>query len=275
NESCFMRLNERILITGGSGGIGAALARRCAQAGAWPIVGYRRNAERADAVVRQCGAGETLAIDLLRDDLGLIRELPEVDAVVHCAADYSPERSLLDDSAKTERLLKANVVGPLRLTAALAARANRLRHVLFILSSAAFCRGSGPYALSKASSLAAARLLANELAPQGIFVDAVAPGWTETALAQRAAECSGRKLAQIAAEHIGGLLQPDDVAEVCATLLFDRSPDHAPQLVVFDRRDSPEPVWQPLHPVGWALPTVTLATALGGQCPPIGRASRP
>lgn len=259
-------MTKRILITGGSGGIGAALARRCARAGAWPIVGYCRNAAGAAAIVDQCGAGETLPLDLLQDDLGLKGESPQVDAVVHCAADYSPARSLLGDPAMVERLLRTNVVGPLQLTAALAARSDRLRQVLFILSSAALCRGTGPYALSKATALAAARLLANELWPRGIQVDALAPGWTDTPLAHRAAESSGRTLAQVAAAHVAGrVLEPDDVAQVCTQLLFNRPANSVPQLVVFDRRDSAEPVWQPLCAVD--LPSVLVAGAEPNDAP--------
>lgn len=239
-------MTPRVLITGGSGGIGAALARRCARAGAWPLVGYRRGADRAAEVVKQCGAGESLRLDLRRDDFGLGRELPVVDAIVHCAAHYVPQRSLLADLAGLEDLLKVNLLGPLRLTAALSTQSCDLRQVLFILSSAAFCRGTGPYALSKAAALAACRLLANELTPRGIRVDALAPGWTDTPLAHWAAESSGRSLAQVAAEE-GGLLQPDNVAEICETLLFNVPRERPPQLVTYDLRDGDEPIWQSLQ----------------------------
>lgn len=239
-------MTKRIFITGGSGGIGAAIARRCARSGGWPLVGYGRHAERAVEIVRSCGAGEIVALDLRRDDFGLGQRLPVIDAVVHCAAQYLPQRSLLDASTAFDELLRVNLVGPLRLTGALAAQGN-LRQVLFVLSSAAFCRGTGPYALSKAAALAACRLLANELAPRGIRVDAVAPGWTDTPLARRAAEESGRSLAQIAAEHPDGrLLQPDDVARLCERLLFGLPADCPPQLVTYDLRDAAHPIWQSL-----------------------------
>ncbi|HJT35840.1 MAG TPA: SDR family oxidoreductase [Pirellulales bacterium] len=273
-------MTPRVLITGGSGGIGAALARRCARAGAWPIVGYCRRADRAAEVVRQCGAGEPLAFDLRRDDFGLGRDLPEVDAVVHCAAHYVPERSLLDDHTALEDLLKVNLFGPLRLTAALSARSCDLRQVLFILSSASFCRGTGPYALSKASALAASRLLANELTARGIRVDAVAPGWTDTPLAHRAAESSGRSLARIAAEQ-GGLLQPDDIAQLCATLLFNVPRDCPPQLVTYDLRDGDEPVWHPLsgqqrNTLWWLGQSVTMPRSLrAGASPRLCPSHRP
>ena len=242
-------MNRRVLITGASGGIGAAIARACAERDAWPIVGYCRSAERAAAVVRSCGKGETLRLDLAQPDLGLTGDLPVADAVVHCAAHYSPLRTLLDCPLDTlAELLAVNVTAPLRLTSMLAER-QRLKNAVFILSSAAFCRGGGPYALSKAAALAACRLLERELAVRGARVDAIVPGWTDTPLAQAAAEASGKSLATIAAGHIDGrLLQPDELAALCAKLLFDMPAASRGQLVVWDRRDSAEPVWHPLSP---------------------------
>lgn len=240
-------MNRRVLITGASGGIGAAIARACAERDAWPIVGYCQGADRAAAVVRSCGMGETFRLDLAQPDLGLTGDLPVADAVVHCAAGYSPRRTLLDSASTLEDLLAANVTGPLRLTGMLGER-QTLKNVVFILSSAAFCRGGGPYALSKAAALAACRLLESELAVRGGRVDAIVPGWTDTPLAQAAAEAAGKSLATIAAEHLEGrLLLPDELAAVCAKLLFDMPPASRGQLVVWDRRDSTEPVWHPLR----------------------------
>lgn len=241
-------MNRRVLITGASGGIGAAVARACAERGAWPIVGYCRGAERAAAVVKSCGRGEIFRLDLAQPDLGLAGDLPAADAVVHCAAAYAPRRTLLDCPAETlEHLLTVNATAPLRLTGMLGER-QHLENAVFILSSAAFCRGGGPYALSKAAALAACRLLEGELAVRGGRVDAIVPGWTDTPLAQAAADAAGKSLATIAADHIQGrLLMPDELAALCAKLLFDMPPASRGQLVVWDRRDSAEPVWQPLR----------------------------
>jgi NAD(P)-dependent dehydrogenase (short-subunit alcohol dehydrogenase family) len=240
-------MKRRVLITGGSGGIGAAIARACTARGAWPIVGYCHGADRAAAVVRSCGMGETFRLDLSQPDLGLSGELPAADAVVHCAASYSARRSLLDCPADTlAELLAVNVTAPLRLTGALAERGD-LENVLVILSTAALCRGGGPYALSKAAALAACRLLAEELAVRGGRVDAIVPGWTDTPLAHTAAEAAGKSLATIAAGHLDGrLLSPGEVAGLCAKLLFDMPATSRGQLVIWDRRDSAEPVWHPL-----------------------------
>jgi len=134
----------------------------------------------------------------------------------------------------------------LRLTRA-AAASQCLKRVVFVLSSASFCRGTGPYAFSKAAELDLCRLLANELAPRGVRVDAIALGWTETAMAARAADATGRRLDDVARQHPHGvLLDPVEIGELCAALLFDHADGAPGQLIVWDLRDGSEPVWRAL-----------------------------
>lgn len=241
-----MKPGERILITGGSGGIGAAIAVGCAQRGAWPLVGYCRHPQQALDVVSRCGQGEIYRIDLC----AAMPDVPAIDAVVHCAAAYAPDRSLLEgEETLLDDLLQVNLLGPLRLTRAAAGASVGLKRLVFVLSSAAFCRGTGPYALSKAAELALCRLLANELAPRSVRVDAVVPGWTQTPLAALAAAAGGRSMEAIAGEHVGGrILQPDEIGKLCGSLLFDHADAPPGRLIVFDRRDGTEPIWHPLSP---------------------------
>jgi NAD(P)-dependent dehydrogenase (short-subunit alcohol dehydrogenase family) len=238
-------VNDRILITGGSGGIGAAVAAACAARGAWPIVGYRDHETQANELVRRCGSGETLRIDLQSDDLGLAAGLPEADAVVHCAGSYAAERSLLEaDADELVRLLQVNALGPLRLTRALLAQRTGIRHVVFVLSTAVACRGTGPYALSKATALAVSRLLSVELSPLGVRVDSIVPGWTNTAMARAAAQATVGGLDNVCAAHLDGrILEPEEIGELAAELMFDAPARPGGHLVVWDRRDSRDPVW--------------------------------
>lgn len=236
---------SRILISGGSGGIGGEIAHECARLGGWPIVGYFRHQERAKEVVCRCGLGEICHIDLRDQTL----EVPAADAVVHCAAAYVPASSLLDSNDETlTGLLEVNVRGPLRLTRG-AARSAGLKRVVFLLSSSSFCRGTGPYALSKGAELALCRLLANELAPRGVRVDAIVPGWTDTPMAREAAAARGCDLATIAKQHPQEkILEAAQVGRLCASLLFEHADGPPGNLVVWDLRDGPDPVWHPLGP---------------------------
>ncbi len=236
-----MNAGERVLITGASGGIGSAIALACAARGAWPVVAYCSGAERAAALVARCGRGETWQIDLA----AAVDRAPAVEAIVHCAAAYEAEPSLLDAPDEvTAHLLAVNLLGPLNLTRAVNEATTNLKRVVFVLSSASFCRGTGPYALSKAAELALCRLLGNELAPRGTRVDAIVPGWTATAMAERAAQANGRELADIARQHPDGLLlDPQDIGELCAALLFDHADVPPGNLIEWDRRDSADPIW--------------------------------
>src|SRR5215510_3004997 len=89
-------MNEiHVLIVGGSGGIGSAIARRCARKGAWPVVGYQSRADLARRVVVECGRGEVVQVDLQRSEFEQAKRLRRVDAVVLAAGLYLPRRDLL------------------------------------------------------------------------------------------------------------------------------------------------------------------------------------
>jgi NAD(P)-dependent dehydrogenase (short-subunit alcohol dehydrogenase family) len=219
----------------------------CAQRGAWPVVGYCHHPEAARQIVESLGRGEICRIDLTAPSFDNLR-VPEVDSIVHCGGCITARRRLLDSTqSEVDHLLAINALGPLRLTKALLARGDRLRQVMFMLSTAIACRGAGPYALSKVAALAVAKLLNVELTGRDVRVDVMAPGWTETPMAEFAAQTIGRTLADIQAAHPGHrILTPREIAEVAAELLFDRPDDLPSQFVVWDLRDSPEPVRCPL-----------------------------
>lgn len=238
----------RVLITGGSGGIGSAIARACAARDMWPLVGYAQNQQAADETVRRCGAGEAVHLDLAATRWD-IDSLGAVDAVIHCAGMYSPRRSLLgSDRRETIDLLTVNALGPLWLTEALLDRGNKLSHSIMLLSSAMWCRGGGAYALSKATALAVCKLLARELAPRGVGVYAIMPGWTETAMAEAAALAWGRTLEEIRADHPENqLLDPAAIGELAADLLTGCQSEQSGQLILWDLRDAAAPIWTTLE----------------------------
>jgi NAD(P)-dependent dehydrogenase (short-subunit alcohol dehydrogenase family) len=223
----------------------------CAARGAWPLVGFFRHRERARAAVRRCGAGQVVRADLFCNDFGIGSELPDVDALVHCAGMITDQRNLLGSSdEELWRLLTVNAIGPLRLTRELLLRTDSLRHIVFMLSTAIACRGSGAYAVSKTAALAMAKLLAKELGARGVRVDAVVPGWTDTEMARFAARSMGHDLDHIRRKHPGReILRPEQLADLCADLLLGNNVPAAPQLILWDKRLGDKPIWRDLETV--------------------------
>jgi NAD(P)-dependent dehydrogenase (short-subunit alcohol dehydrogenase family) len=189
------------LITGGSKGLGLALARRLVGAGA-RVVLVARDAAAVDAAVaalrREAGRADAafgLAADVAAQDAahtiaGAAMALAgPIDLLIHNASALGPVplRLLLDtDCEDLERALAVNLVGPFRLTKLLAGpMALRGRGVILQISSDAAVRAYprwGAYGASKAAADHLARILAAELAGTGVRVLTVDPGDMDTDL---------------------------------------------------------------------------------------------
>ena len=184
------------LLTGGSRGLGAALGRALAREGARVVLVARGAAELAAAAasIRAAG-GEAHA---LAGDVGDPRAaaalagaasalVGPIDLLVHGASTLGPVplRLLLDtEAAELERALAVNVVGPFRLTQAVAGSMvlrgrGLVVHVTSDASVAAYARW-GAYGLSKAAFDHLARIWAAELDGTGVRFLSVDPGEMDT-----------------------------------------------------------------------------------------------
>ena len=182
-----------VIVTGGTRGIGRALAEGYACAGATVVVASRKPASCAEteAHLRSMGV-DALGVATHLGDLDALRNLVDrtvdafgrIDVVVnnaatalaHPIADYTPEA--------WEKSLDVNLRGPVFLTAAALPHLKESGHaaVLNILSGAAFMFSPNIslYATGKAGLLAHTRSAAAEFAPFGIRVNALAPGTVDT-----------------------------------------------------------------------------------------------
>ena len=188
-----------MLITGGSRGIGAAVARRAAEAGYDVVVSYNSNVAAADGVVRdvQRVGQRAVAVECdvasERDVVALFAEADaafgRLDAVI-VTAGILFERSRLEDLSveRIERVMAVNVTGAF-ITAREAVRRMATDNggsggSIVVVSSAASRLGSAnefvDYAASKGAMDTMTTGLANEVATRGIRVNAVRPGLIHT-----------------------------------------------------------------------------------------------
>jgi len=187
-----------VIVTGGTRGIGRALAEGYTAAGAKVVVTSRK-AAACDETAKHLRAigGEALAVPCHVGDLDALSELVErtvesfgaIDVVVNNAAnalaqshgEYTPEA--------WAKSLDVNLRGPVFLVQEALPHLKRSQHaaVLNVLSGAAFLFSAtvSLYAIGKAGLLAATRSMAAEFAPHGIRVNALSPGTVDTDMVRR------------------------------------------------------------------------------------------
>ena len=225
------------LVTGGSRGIGAAIAKRMAADGYAVAIGYGNNSKAADAVVaaiRDAG-GVAQAFQADMADVEAIKSL-FVDAeqalgplsVLVANAGIAGEFGRLEDMSidNIEQVLQVNTLAPL-VCAQLATRRLSTRHggpggSIVIMSSVAARLGGGgamvPYAASKGAMETTIKGLATELADDGIRVNGVAPGIIDTDMPPP--ELLEKVEAAVPMRRVG---RPEEIADAVAWLVSDQS----------------------------------------------------
>jgi NADP-dependent 3-hydroxy acid dehydrogenase YdfG len=199
------------VISGAGGGIGAAVARGLARAGAAGLVLLSRDPARLAGLVAEARAAgaqvEALAHEL---EESAVPPLPgRVDLLIHAAGVHRRAAVAETESLMLDRQLAVNLRGPLLLTrAALPALTEARGLVVFVNSTQglAASRGAGAYAASKHGLRALADALRAEVNPLGIRVLSVYPGRTDTAMQRAILAEEGR------APDPERLLRPEDVA---------------------------------------------------------------
>jgi NAD(P)-dependent dehydrogenase (short-subunit alcohol dehydrogenase family) len=245
---------KHVLVTGASHGIGFAVASAFARAGARLAIlsstkdieeaGNRISAEAGVPVeslvcditdreaVRRC-VGSVGALDVLVNNAGLERRTP-----------------MLEDGDEVERIfariIEINLIGTYYVTRE-ALRAMGPGASIVITASVwskSAAAEFAAYVTSKHGNLGFMRVLAKELGPRGIRVNAVCPGWVRTRAALRSlSEVAGRAgVAEevmldeiLSAQALPGLMEPADVASLYLFLASDLARDITGQAVNVDR----------------------------------------
>lgn len=212
------------VVTGASGGIGSAIARRLAAGGHDVVVGYGSRRERADEVVASLDPGEhvTCAVDVTNsaslDALAAVvaERGNSLAVLVNCVGvTRAVPHGDLDglDDALFDTIMATNVRGVFATIRALAPALRTARGCVVSISSVAGVTGLGSnvaYCASKAAVDSMTRSLARALAPD-VRVVSVSPGWV---LGEYSAKVPQELLdAQLAQTPLGRFATADDVAQ--------------------------------------------------------------
>jgi 3-oxoacyl-[acyl-carrier protein] reductase len=223
----------KILVTGASGGIGAAISKALAARGVTVVLHYQKGRDAAEATRQSLqGEGHSLVEADLTDPQsigGLWKEASagqRVDAVVNNAGIFPNHAPLTTEfgewTTAWQRTITTNLMGPAYLShfAARAMAGQGGGGRIVNISSRGAYRGeptAPAYAASKAGLNAMSQSLAKALAPKGVYVYVVAPGWVAT---ERVAK-SINDPAVLADQPLGRVASPDEVAEVVTFCALD------------------------------------------------------
>lgn len=201
------------LITGGTGGIGLALAHGFLERG---YTVTATGATEAEVAATPASVGLTVTqMDVTRpeDVARVVSALPELDVVVN-AAGIILRGGREFEIEGFERVIQVNLIGAMRVcTAARPALATRRGAVLNLASMLSFI--SGPlvpaYTASKGGIAQLTKALAAAWAPDGIRVNALAPGWIATELTRPLHEDPDRSAVLLARTPMGRWGTPEDL----------------------------------------------------------------
>ena len=227
------RLAEKVaIVTGASDGIGRAIAERLAQDGATVVVNYGRSADKAKQVVAgiEAKGGKAVAIQADMSKVGdagrlvkdTVKKFGRLDILVNNAGMFM-FKPLVDMSEEEfDRMFALNTKGPyfaLQEAAKVIQDGGRIVNISTDGTHIGFA-GATAYLGSKGALEQFTKGLAHELAPKGVTVNTVSPGYTDTAMMP--ADPAFRKMGE-QASPLKRLGVPKDIADVVAFVVSEEA----------------------------------------------------
>lgn len=222
---------RNVLVSGGTSGVGLAVAKRLAKDGFAVYAIGRKESEALSAAIAAQPAGR---LSFVPFDLSQVDFIP--DLIREMKAEHGPFYGLVNNAAQgahgllsnmhnseIEKLVRLNTVSPIMLTkyamrAMMTAGEGRIVNISSIIGSTGYS-GLSVYGATKAALLGFTRSLAREVGPLGVTVNAVAPGFMETGMTESMTQEQRGKIAGRSA--LKRLVDVEDVANAVSFLMSD------------------------------------------------------
>jgi 3-oxoacyl-[acyl-carrier protein] reductase len=223
-------IKRNVVVTGGSRGLGLAIARRLAAAGYGVVAIARKMSDQLSGAMQESGRAGSL--DFVAFDLGDTEGIPKLARTLR--KQFGAVYGLVNNAAlgtdgllanmknsQIEQLVRVNALAPMMLSkyvvrAMMADGGGRIVNVTSIIGFTGYS-GLSVYGATKASMIGFTRSLAREVGRLGINVNAVAPGFLETEMTQGMEDDQRKQVARRSA--LRRLADVDDVADAVEFLM--------------------------------------------------------
>jgi 3-oxoacyl-[acyl-carrier protein] reductase len=220
------------LVTGGTRGIGAAIARALARADACVYTVFRSNADAAAQLSAELGE----RLSTIRADVAdpaaagavierVVRERERLDVLVNCAGGAADRLLLRATPDYVRETLAVNLESVIHCSRAALSPMLRQRYGRIVSLSSVVAAAGNPgqtvYAAAKAGIEGFTRALAREVASKNVTVNCVAPGWIDTALTSTAGATARARAVE--ATPVGRAGTPEEVADAVVFLASQRA----------------------------------------------------
>lgn len=214
---------ERVLVTGGTSGLGLAMTRCFREAGAEVVAVGRRSAQEGAELLTELGPGvHYRQFDVTRTEEAesfvaeVERTIGPISVLVNNAGNHLKKPVEQTSTEEFMEVIQVHVAGAFALSRALVARMKERRKgcILFQTSMSAYIGMPNiiAYSSAKAAYLGMVRALAGEVSGYGIRVNGIAPGWIETPMLRQALAGDEERASRILKRTpAGGFGQPEDI----------------------------------------------------------------
>ncbi|NYJ13175.1 NAD(P)-dependent dehydrogenase (short-subunit alcohol dehydrogenase family) [Rhizobium leguminosarum] len=224
---------QTVLVTGASGGIGAAIVERLSAEGAWPVIHYGRDKERAQALLAKLGGnGLIVQADLSSPDgaFALWRDALAAAGRIHAVVNNAGIRSEIsidadpaDWRAAWQREFQVNFFAAADLCKEALVHfkqqgGGRIVNMASRAGQRGYAAEAMPYGATKAALINLTKSIARSFGRDGVVAVSIAPGWVRTDMAEEFVARHGKDAA-VGDIPIGEMAEPAEIAELVAFLL--------------------------------------------------------